>query len=243
VNVSKDFVPYLNVTTHLDDTADQELMGAKGGSGFPTLFFLEPETGAVLNEWWWPEDEKTVREMLATVSTKAKGLQDLIKEAAAKPDDKALQAKLAIKMALMRAADMTLEELLTLSKTEGLDPEIKAEFDAWYAGALVQRELDAAGEGAKSRQEFESKACPAFYKLLKDGVRLPADHSNAQLYYDLGLTGAVSASDAEVAKVAFDALSVSLNAIAEQNPRVADQVKAAIAEAQGRLDSIPAKTE
>jgi hypothetical protein len=243
VNVSKEFVPYLNITTRLDDSPDQDLMGAKGGTGFPTLFFMEPETGAVLNEWWWPEDEDTVREALKKATEKAKGVQTLVAEAAKKPEDKALQAKLQIKLAMMHAASMSLEELRELSKTKGLDPEVKAEFDEWYAGALVQRELDAAQQKAESRKEFTDLASAGFYKLLKDGVRLPAKHENAQMFYDLGLTGAVAAGDAASAKAAFDGLSEALGLIAEQNPTVADKVKAAIEEAKGRLDSIPAKGE
>jgi hypothetical protein len=241
--VSKDVVPYLNVTTHFADSPDQDVFGAKGGSGFPTLFFLEPETGAVLNDWWWPEDEKTVREMMGKATEKAKGLQALVAEAAKKPKNKALQAELQIKLALMKAADKSLEELVELSKTKGLDPAVKAEFDAWHAGALVQRALEAAQKKAESRAEFTEAAGASFYQLLKDGVRLPAEHDNAQMYYDLGLTAAVAAKDAAIGKIAFDGLTAALNAIAEKNPGIADRVKAGLEDAKGRLDSIPAKSE
>lgn len=238
MNVSKDVVPYLNITTHLDDTTDQGLLSEKGGSGFPTLFFMEPETGAVLNEWWWPEDEATVRDAIAKATEKAKGLQDLLAKAKASPEDKVLQASVAIKLAMMRAGDTPMEELAKLAMTEGLDPELKAEFDAWYAGALVQQVVDSASEGAESRDEFYSGCQSGFYKLLKEGVRLPADHDMAQMYYDLGLNGAIEASDKTVAQAAFDGYKAAMDGMAKTRPDAADQIKSLIEKAKARLDGI-----
>jgi len=239
-------VPYLNITTHLDDTVDQGLLNEKGGSGFPTLFFMEPETGAVLNDWWWPEDEDKVREALKAATAKADELKALMAKAKAAPDDKALQAHLAIKLAMMRAADKSMEELAELAKTEGLDPALKAEFDAWYAGALVQKAYDDAAASAESRKEFMEAAQSGFYELLKKGIRLEPGHESAQMYYDLGLTGAITAGDKEVATVAFEGFAATLNKIVEDNPDNTDlkgKVEGAIADAKKRLDALEETAE
>lgn len=42
-------VPYLHVTTHLDDRLHESLFGEKGGRGFPTLKFMDAE-GEIIGE-------------------------------------------------------------------------------------------------------------------------------------------------------------------------------------------------
>ena len=236
--MSKDFVPYLNVTTHLDDTVDKDLFSAKGGTGFPTLFFFEPETGAVLNDWWWPGDEETVRDMLAQATAKAAELKRMIADAAAKPDDKAVQAGLQIRLALMRASQVPLDELLALSKTAGLDPAVKAEFDAWYAGALVNSIMEEAGEKAESRNEWMDLCAEGFYGLMQDGLRLPIDHDSAQIFYEWTMNPAISVGDVKIATAAFEGFRDSLLRVVESRPEVKDQVDGMIAAAKEKVDGI-----
>jgi hypothetical protein len=247
VDVSKEFVPYLNITTHLEDTPDQDLLNEKGGTGFPTLFFIEPETGAVLNDWWWPEDEEAVREMFGKATAKAKELQDLQQRAAQNPEDQGLQATLALKLAMMRAANRSLDELRELSQAPGVDPAVKAEFDGWYPGAKVTQVMSDAQSKAQemewSREELFDEIAKAFYGMLKDGVRLPHDDDNAQIFYDQGLNGAVAQGDREVAQAAFEGYRSTLQKMADARPDVADQVAEYIASAKERLDGIPAKEE
>jgi hypothetical protein len=199
---------------------------------------MEPETGAVLNSPWWPEDEKTVREALAKATEKAKELKQLLREAEKKPEDKKLQATLKLKLALMSAADTPLGELAELAKTEGLDPALKAEFEAWHAGRRVQAALEAASEKAESRQEFNTLTGEAFYELLKEGVRLPPEHEMAQMYYDLGLNGAVAKGDREVAQAACAGFEQALKPMLEARPQAAEQIQKAIDDAKARLKKL-----
>ncbi|MEM7309001.1 MAG: hypothetical protein AAF682_20120 [Planctomycetota bacterium] len=239
--ISQDFVPYLNVTTQLEDSPDQGLLGEKGGNGFPTLYFMEPETGAVLNDWWWPDSEETVRSTHDAAKKKAADLVALMKRAEANKDDAALQAGLKIKLAMMYAGDTPLEELGRLAETEGLDAGIKAEFDAWYGGRMVASARDEAGKTAKSREEFMEKAGAAMYGLLKGGLLLPVDHEAAQDLYGLGLEGAVAAGDKEIAMLALEHYEKVMNKMVEDNPRYEEQIKAMIEEAKGKVDGLTSK--
>lgn len=243
MEVSKEFVPYLNVTTHLADSPDQDLLSEKGGTGFPTLFFMEPDTGAVLNDWWSPRDEKTVRAMLAKATAQAELLTRLIGAAREKPDDAGAQASARIMRAMVKLEEIPVEELEKLRATEGLDAEVRAQFDAWIAGKKVASVQESAGEKAESREEYIGLMETGFYDLLKEGVRLPSDHASAQMYYDLGLNGAVARGDAEIGKVAFEGYKATLDAIAEADDDMADRVAEAIAAAKARLDGISAQDE
>lgn len=215
------------------------MLSAKGGDGFPTLFFMEPETGAVLNEWWWPADEKTVREALAKATEKAGELKQLLRAAEKAPEDKQLQATLKLRLALMSAGDTPLAELAELAKTEGLDPALKAEFAAWHSVRRVKDALEAIGkQKPPSRLEYNTRLEGAFYELLKDGVRLAPEHDMAQMYYDLGLNGAVAKGDREVAEAACAALEQSLKLVLEARPDAASQINKAIDDAKARLKKL-----
>jgi hypothetical protein len=221
------------------DTPDQDVLSAKGGNGFPTLFFMEPETGAVLNEWWWPEDEKTVREALAKATEKAGELKQLLRAAEKAPEDKKVQATLKLRLAMMCAdGSPSLTELAELAQTEGLDPALKTEFAAWLAGRRVQEALETASKKATKRSEFNSLAEEAFYGLLKDGVRLAPEHDMAQMFYDLGLNGAVAKGDREVAQAAFAGLEQSLKLVLESRPDAEADINKAIDEAKARLKKL-----
>jgi hypothetical protein len=199
---------------------------------------MEPETGAVLNQRWSPEDEKTVRAELAKATEKAGELKKLLREAEKAPENKLLQATAKLKVALMSGGNTPLAELAELSRTEGLDPALKAEFEAWYAGRRVMDAVEAASAKATSRPEFTALAEPALYELLKEGVRLPPEHEMAQLFYDLGLNGAVAKGDREVAEAACAAFEQSLKLVLEARPQAATQINKLIDGAKERLKQL-----
>ena len=229
-------MPYLNVTTMVEGTPDQELLAAKGANSFPTLLFLEPETGAVLGPAWRPGDEQAVRDEFAKATAEAAALKQLQRDAAAKPDDKQLQAALKLKLALMYAAPAPLAELAELAKTEGLDPELKARFDTWYAVQRFHQAMEeVAAKKPQTRSEHADLAEVALYGLLKDGVSLPHDDENAEFFYDFALNGAVKQGDRAVAEQAYAGYEKVLKRIAELAPQYQDEIKKALEEAKARL--------
>ncbi len=211
---------------------------AKGGTGFPTLFFFEPESGAVLSDSLWPEDEESVREALREAQAKAAGLQKKIGDAKAKPEDKRLQAELALELALMRAGTASLAELKELAQTPGIDPALLERFRAWFNGRRVEQAFSEAREKAESREQFEGLVEAACYELMKEGVRLPAENEYAQSYYDAALNGAVTKGDKAVGEAAYGAYEKLLLAIKEANPNMAERVDDALEEARGRVQKI-----
>lgn len=235
MDASKQFVPYLNVTTMVPSTPDQELLAAKGANAFPTLLFMEPESGAVLGPTWWPSDEETVREELAKATAKADALKQLKRDAEARPDDKAVQATLKLKLALMYAGETPLAELAELARTEGLDPALKAEFEPWYAGKRVMQAVQVAQAKAQSRAEQSDLIEVSFYELLKEGVRLPPEHEAAEFYYDFGLNGAVKKGDRAVAQAAYEGYEKVLQGAAARSPQFEAEIKKALEEAKARL--------
>lgn len=229
-------MPYLNVTTRLDDTPDEGMFGEKGGSGFPTLYFMEPETGAVLNEWWWPEDEETVRGELASATAKAAELTDLLRSAEQEPDDAALQATVAIRLAMMFAGELAMEELEAIGQTEGLDAELKSEFGLWLGGRKVEAAADQASDQAESRKEFEELVGQAFYDLAKAGVRVAPSHQIAGFYYENSLDAAIERGDAETAQAAFEGYAAAMEHMASERPSFADRIQESVDEVRARLD-------
>ena len=234
-------MPLLHVTTHLDDSPDPDLLSEKGHGGFPTLSFMEPETGAVLNAGWWPSDAETIQKHHDDAKGKAGELTALLRKAEANKEDMALQAAVQIKLALMYAAQVSMEELGKLAATEGLDPKVKQEFDLWYAGRRVTSALDEAFGGEGSRAEKTERAQKAMYLLLKDGTALAPDHQLAQTLYSWGLDGAVAAGDKKVAQTAFEGLEESLGLVMKEKPEYESRIKDMIAEAKEKVDSIGAE--
>ncbi len=81
-------VLYLNVTSHVKTDADQDLLGAKGGSGFPYLVFLAAD-GKILAKHNYPRPRtadgfgETLEEAEAAVALRAKaagGDADAVRE-------------------------------------------------------------------------------------------------------------------------------------------------------------------
>lgn len=244
METSKEFVPYLNVTTMVPSMPDQELLAAKGANAFPTFLFMEPETGAVLTPTFWPGDEETVRDALAKATAEAKALQQLKRDAEAHPDDKALQAGLKLKLALMYAAPLPLAELAELAKVEGLDPALKQRFEAWYAVKRYEQAVqEVLAKQAPTRDEQADQFEVAFYGLLKEGVRLPFDDQNAEFFYDFALNGAVKQGDRAVSEAAFAGYEGTLKHFLEQSPQYEDQVTKALDEAKARLKRLDQKPE
>ena len=241
VEISKEFVPYLNVTAQLDDKPDQGLLSAKGGTGFPTCFFLDPATGAVLNEWFSPVDADAVRKVMGQAQARSDELTSLRKDAEARPDDKALQASFAMKLAMMHAGEHTLEELAELAKTAGVDAQLVAEFDAWFGGRRVEAVVTAAQQ-VETREEYENKVRAGFHKLLQEGVRLAPEHDNAQFYYSYGFRGAIEAGDRLSAEKAFDGYKAVMKLLVAQNPRYKEQVEEDLRDYQDELDALANKT-
>lgn len=84
--LAKNYVLYLNVTSHVPTDKDQDLFAKKGGRGFPFIVFLDGE-GAVLREHDGPRTVKGLEESAAL----ARARLELVKKAASGDRDAKMQ--------------------------------------------------------------------------------------------------------------------------------------------------------
>ena len=234
-----DVVPYLNITTHLEDTPDQDVFGALGGSGFPTLFFIEPETGAVLNDWFPLTGEKAVRDMLAKTTASADSLRELMKAVEADKDNKGLQAALTLKLVMLKAKEMSLEEMEALAKTEGIPADILEEFGEYRGAKQVENALkELRPPKVQSREEFEEMAPKVMYDLFKGGTRIATDHELAMTFFPMATEGAIAAADKANAEKAYALCEKTLKAFAEARPSAADAIDEQLADMRKRIKAL-----
>lgn len=228
------FVPYLNVTTHLDDTPDQDLLSEKGGNGFPYLVLMDSE-GVVLARRFRPTSADAMKsELKAAAEVKAE-LDAMRKKAEKNPRDKKLQAELAIELALRFAPQHSMEELKALSMVEGLDEDLVSRFNSWYAEKRFNDAYAAAVGGDGSRDEKLAALGESMLGLFKEGVRLPADSDMAAYYYDYAVSGAISAKDEESARACFILWKECMDHMAEQMPQYAEDIQSSIDEMTAKI--------
>ena len=229
------FVPYLNVTTHLDDSPDQDLLGEKGGNGFPYLVLMDSE-GVVLARRFRPMNADMMKsELKAAAEVKAE-LDKLRKKAKAQPKNEKLQAELAIELALRFAPQHSMEELKAHSMVKGLDEDLVERFNSWYAEKRFNDAYSAAVSGDGTRDEKLAALGESMLGLYKEGVRLPADSDMAAYYYDYAVSGAIAAKDEESARACFTLWKECMDHMAEEMPQYAEDIQGSIGEMTAKIE-------
>ncbi|MEX1025276.1 MAG: hypothetical protein WD226_09380 [Planctomycetota bacterium] len=238
VEFSKDVVPYLNVTTRLEDSSDTHVFGQIGGTGFPTTVFMD-HTGAVLTDsWMYPGELKTLEEAKAEALENLAELDELRAQAAKNPDDKAAQGALKLALALRHSGSLTREEFEAIAKLNGVPRSLVER----YRTQLLVEELEAAqkvaGESATSREEFTAAVGEAFYAIFKSGKRLPIDHEMATGLYGYAMDHALEIGDGATAEAAFLEFEKAMNLAAEENPDAKERIDAQVDEKRQAVKSM-----
>lgn len=233
------FVPYLNVTTMIDGTPDQELLEAKGGDGFPYMIFMD-SSGAVLTDRIWPEDEAAVNTALEGARKTATELQALRLKVSQNPGDAAASAALEIQLTLHRAGTSTDEELEKLARTPGLEPATLAKLTTHLNRKNILAAQRKAMEGAETQEDFIHRIETAMYECIKKDVLLPAGDEMAQMLYFAGFEGALRAKDTALAKKALQGVVDVIAVMKSKNPEIEERAGEYLAELKSRLEEAEA---
>jgi hypothetical protein len=236
---AKSFIPYLNITTLLPDTPDQDLLEKKGGDGFPYVIFMD-SAGAVLTDRIWPQDKEALEKAMGEAKTQLASLNVLREAAAKNANDPVARANLAMKLFLLRAGDKTAAEIAEMAKTPGLDAGVLTQFKTFEIRQRILAADAAARNSATSQEAYMAAVEGAMYQALKDGASLPATDEMSQMLYFAGVEGALKAKDKVIAKKAIEGIEAFLNHIIAQDPSVKDRADAFLGDVKHRLQDLEA---
>lgn len=234
MEVSKSFVPYLNISaksrsSSFDDAPDQGLLREKGGRGFPYCAILD-ENGEVL----W-EARPTSKEVVLEALANASRLNELKGRLAENPDDAGLAAsvKLFASFGMGQREAPPLDELKSLAETEGLDAKV---LELWKA-ELVDREFEAYLESLQKEAGSRKDAGIAAYKAWVGGKRPPkGSKSMAGVQYTfMALNGAIDEKNRAHSEQLLADLEKGLKD-AGQPPEVFERVATGLRKRIGELE-------
>lgn len=179
-------MPYVNIFARHDSAADQELFKEKGGRGFPFVTLMTADGDVI-----W-EFRPTDKDAFDHAHKWASKLPAAKAKAAAKPDDKILEANAILLDSIGRSQRKqvkTDDELVALSKLDGIDAEILKAFKpkvlemamgkARQDGGKAAFELFKAGERPSADQEL-----PFYYHCARAAMAAK-DVDNATKLVDL----------------------------------------------------------
>ncbi len=191
VKASKNVVPYLNVAARWEGAPDQDFLKKMGGRGFPYCTILNAD-GEVVWEAR-PTDEASFTEALGH----AKTLADFKAALAKDPENKALQANVAI-MDFMgrkqREKSRTIEELDELAKVEGVDAKVVAALDGIRKDEILMGAL----------QAFRRDKGEKLLELIKKGTVPEEGHEMETSFWAMAADAAINAKDKALATQAID---------------------------------------
>lgn len=197
--MSKDFVPYLNITARVPGKPEDDMLGKKGGRGFPHCIIMD-ETGKVLKQAR-PSAEAPFKAAMRPVSI----LMDARKAVAEKATKEA-KLNLALIEAVMDPTEKTLKKLAKSAKKKSVDEEIQKLFMAtvkeWPVRQVVQE-----AEKAQDRRAAEKESGKKMYELLKKKVVIDNMDSDYFVPFWFGIANhATEIKDKKVGLAALDQL-------------------------------------
>jgi hypothetical protein len=205
---SKDYVLFCHITTHVEGDPHQDLLGKKGGRGFPHMVFMDGE-GNVLAQH---EGPRSLDGFSTTAEEAVETRQEL-----AMLDGKAAQGDAAAgKEAFLLRLDLghfdAGQALAHMARLPFTDEE-KKELDSAVASLEVMEVLS----GLTEDEEGILAAGKHFAGMMAKG-RCPGEEE-MQPFYLITLRYAESAKDAKVFRAALDGLKVTLAEMMD-NPAV-----------------------
>lgn len=187
---------YLNVTTHVDDDPDQELLDEKGGSGFPYLVFLDAEGNLLAQH----QGQRNVDGFTATME-KAQAYADLRAKAAG--GDAAAAKEVLFKDAELGNLKIA-DAKKALENGKDLSDDEKAKLKATIQG-LEMKEVMSGFQKSMKGVDFQDKpvlkknqaaAGRKFLEMQKAGVTPAEDSNYFQPFYIFIMEAAEEAKDA-----------------------------------------------
>ncbi len=217
MKVTKDFVPYLNVTARIDGAPDQGMLKEKGANYFPYFIFMD-KNGKVLIPFR-PTTDKAFKEALGTANLVAElgGLVETDKENAA------AAAGLKLMAALTSREPQDIKKLDALVKSPGLDARVAERYkkgrDALIEQANVSKINDVFRKASRALRDGGDEAGiidrrdTAIYALYKKGVVLDKAHRGTFHYFYSLIMGATKAGDMATARKSLPRLEASKKAL------------------------------
>ena len=187
-------MPYLNVTSQLEDTPDAGMLSKVGGNYFPYVVIMDA-AGEVIQEFR-PSDEKAAMKAVGDASF----IVELKAKVAKNPEDKGAKASLElIQLINKRDTERPEKEIEALVATEGVDKRAVEAWKKFKPSRTVEIAFGAVRKEAMAKQmqqaDFMSFAGTKMYEMYKAGTRLPVDDQMYQPLYFLAMQGAVDAKD------------------------------------------------
>ncbi len=193
---SKDYVLYCNITTHVETDKHQDLLGKKGGAGFPHIVFMD-QKGGVMAQHTAP---RTVEGFIYTAqSAKETGqmLADLAKKAAGGD----AKAKKDYFMRRFELGHFSVSEATDAIKGLDLSEEEMTTVNRRLAALEIQEVLQDVTED----EATQIRAGKRFYEMAKVG-RIPDDMGMGQPFWILMFSYAESEKNVETYEYALAGL-------------------------------------
>lgn len=180
--MSKDFVPYLNITARFDGKPEDDMLSKKGGRGFPYCIVMDQE-GKILTEAR-PSEEAAFSKAIRPATL----LMDA-RKAVAKKSSKKAKRNLALMEAVIEPTEEKLKALMKTAKKKGLNKEIQALFMATVATWPVRQVVDEADAAAKggNRDQAEKDSQKKMYALYKKKVSVDDSDSKYFVPFWMGI--------------------------------------------------------
>ncbi len=190
---SKEFVPYLNISSQLPTTPDQNLLQRMGGRGYPYFVVLDDNGSRIVPGRSFSQFRPMNR---AGTMVAVAGAQELIAaraNAAAAPRNPALAANRVLLERLLLDGKVSTQEAAAASEVEGIDPTLAQRFRAQevlaeYAKTVGRLDRNDVG----GRQAAFDRAGRAMLAAHKQGT--PLNDTRLRVfgdYWRLVFTGAL----------------------------------------------------
>lgn len=200
---SKEFVMFCHITTLLKDRKDDDLLGKKGGRGFPYLVALD-QNGDVIAQ----ASDRSVEGFRSMMADGAKFV-----EVRAKPE-KTLDDEVFLLKHDIRMGNADLEQAKArMEKLKGLSDEQKKELDGLLLGLEIQSLMPKARTPEEAKPQILA-AGKRFAEMWAEG-REPTDEQHVQPFFIFMLDHAESVKDAALFEKALEKLRAKFG----DNPR------------------------
>ncbi|MCA8941807.1 MAG: hypothetical protein KDB80_04540, partial [Planctomycetes bacterium] len=193
---SKDVVLFCHITSRVDSDPYQDLLGKKGGQGFPHFAVMNGE-GKVLKVHQGARDVDGFRDSVAEATETSVRLGNLA-AAAAKGDKAAAKELFFLQLEL---GHLEYGQAVEASKQLDLSDEEKS----GLKGRLATLKVNEVLSGIKTRDEFMTVAAPAFVKMADEG-EIPTNEDLLQPFWISQMDWAEQEKDVRVFRRALEVL-------------------------------------
>lgn len=153
--VSKDFIPYVNITSQIPGKPDQGMLAQKGGRGFPYCIFMD-STGKVLKEAR-PSDKDSFTAAMKPI-TLLTSMRALVAKSGNGSKGKANRQNLALIEAVFDPKERQFKQLNKFAKKKSLNEEIRTMYLGMVETWPIRKEVEKANKALESAGRDQSRA-------------------------------------------------------------------------------------